>query len=60
MDELIKKAMDALQDSSFNEIEMSDAEGNKVRVVRFTPVVQYTVPVYSYQWDNPLTSGGNF
>lgn len=54
MDELIKKAIDALQGSCCNEIELTD--GNlKVRVVKYTPIPminnypwQYQVPAQPY------------
>ena len=43
MDELIKKAIEALQKSSCNEIELTDEKGQKVRVVKFTPIPMYAV-----------------
>ena len=53
MDEMIKKAIKALQESSCNEIELTDPTGWKVRVVKFTPIPQYNYPwpyQYTYQY----------
>lgn len=43
MDEMIKKAIEALQGSICNEIELTDITGLRVRVVKNSPV-----PLYSY------------
>ena len=45
MDDMIKKAIEALQGSNCNEIELTDLTGLKVRVVKYTPV-----PPYYYPW----------
>ena len=50
MDELIKKAIEALEGSSCNEIELTDATGLRVRVVKFTPI-----PCYYTQWPYQYT-----
>lgn len=52
MDELIKKAISALETSNCNEIELTDESGMKVRVVKFSPISQITYPV-QYQWQYP-------
>ena len=49
MDEMIKKAIEALQGSNCNEIELTDATGLKVRIVKFTPIPQYNYP-WPYQY----------
>ena len=49
MDELIKKAIEALQASTCNEIELTDATGLKVKVVKFTPIPQY-YQGWTHQW----------
>ena len=41
MEELIKQAIEALNKSSFNEIELTDSVGNKVRLIRSTPSTYY-------------------
>ena len=49
MDKLIAKAKKFLEDNPFfNEIELSDKFGHKVRIVRITPIP--TVYAYPYQW----------
>lgn len=44
MDEMIKKAIKALQESSCNEIELTDMSGLKVRVVKISPIPWYYYP----------------
>ena len=41
MEEMIKQAIEALQKSSCNEIELTDSTGLKVKVVKFSPIPQY-------------------
>ncbi len=47
MDEMIKKAIEALEKSICNEIELTDESGMKVRVVKAPLSVTYTWPT---QW----------
>ena len=56
MDEMIKKAIEALQASQCNEIELTDSTGLKVRVVKFSPAIsyQYSYP-YNYQYSPPYS-----
>jgi len=44
MDEMINKAIKALEDSCCNEIELTDITGLKVRVVKAAPVIWYYYP----------------
>lgn len=46
MDEMIKKAIEALQSSMCNEIELTDATGMKVKVVKVSPPVNVYPPGY--------------
>lgn len=57
MDEMIKKAMEALQGSSCNEIELTDITGLKVRVVKISPAIWYNYPSpWPYQYTSQYTS----
>ena len=50
MEKLIDKAKRFLDENlSYNEIELSDARGNKVKLVRITPA-PYAVTTYPYQY----------
>jgi hypothetical protein len=44
MDELIKMAIKALEESNCNEIKLTDGVGNKVRVVKNSPPIWYQSP----------------
>ena len=44
MDELIKKAIEALENSNCNEIEITDINGLKVKVVKNFTAVWYPCP----------------
>lgn len=44
MDDMIKKAIDALENSSCNEIELTDITGLKVRVVKVSPTIWSCYP----------------
>ena len=45
MDEMLKKAIEALESSSVNEIELTDSSGIRVRVVKNSPTIWYNYPV---------------
>ena len=47
MDEMIKKAIGALEHSSLNEIELTDSTGIRVRVVKFPPTIWYNYPQFT-------------
>lgn len=49
MDEMIKKAIEALESSNCNEIELTDSSGLRVKVVKTTPIPYYTSP-WPYQY----------
>jgi len=44
MDEMIKKAIEALERSTLNEIELTDSTGIRVRVVKNSPTIWYYYP----------------
>jgi len=57
MDEMIKKAIEALQASNCNEIELTDISGMKVRVVKISPATWYYYPSpFPYQYSFPPVS----
>lgn len=51
MDEMIKTAIKALEDSNCNEVEITDITGLKVRVVKFSPTTSW----YPGPWQYTIT-----
>jgi len=49
MNELIAKAIETLNKSNCNEVELADTLGNKVRLIRVSPIPV----VYTGQWWSP-------
>lgn len=56
MEELLRKAKEFLDTNwSVNEVELSDGFGNRVRLVRYTPVPTIFYPSqYQYQYTYPV------
>ncbi len=58
MDELIKKAIEALEKSGCNEVELQDAFGTKIRLVKQVPFITSYYPSTipnEYQWQPTVT-----
>ncbi|MCK4793835.1 MAG: hypothetical protein KAV87_59450 [Desulfobacteraceae bacterium] len=57
MDEMIKKAIEALQGSTCNEIELTNASGMKVRVIKYSLPVDANTLGYYYSYSVPRQEG---